>query len=275
MAFAVCQTSDFAYHCGKESHEFMPLGLIFLFFTTALLYASVGFGGGSTYNALLVLSGADYRILPTIALTCNIIVVAGGALAFARAGHLQLHRLAPWVIASVPAAWAGGRIPVSETVFIGVLGFSLLAAGLHLIFDRRTQTEQPPTTLPLIATVCASAVMGFVSGLVGIGGGIFLAPVLYLLRWGPPREIAGACSVFILINSIAGLAGQLTKLGDAQALALIDGYWLLFPAVLIGGQIGSQLANKKLNPTIIKRLTAVLILYVSIRLLWRWLALVF
>jgi hypothetical protein len=110
---------------------------------------------------------------------------------------------------------------------------------------------------------------------VGIGGGIFLAPVLYLIRWGRPKEIAGACSVFILANSLSGLAGQLMKLGDMQALSMIGDYWMLFPAVFIGGQIGSRMANVGLSSLAIKRLTAVLILYVSARLLLRWHGMVF
>jgi uncharacterized membrane protein YfcA len=253
----------------------MSLVLILLFFVTAALYASVGFGGGSTYNALLVLSGADYRILPAIALSCNIIVVAGGAYTFARSGHLKLARIMPFLLASVPAAWAGGRIPVSETVFIGVLGFSLLAAGLHLVFDRTQQIDSTGIRkTPAALATGIGGVIGFVSGLVGIGGGIFLAPILYLMRWGSPKEIAGACSIFILVNSLSGLSGQLMKLDDMSAPGLMSDYWMLFPAVLIGGQIGSRLAVRQLSSVAIKRMTALLILYVSIRLLVRWLEMV-
>lgn len=253
----------------------MPLYLVFLFFLTAALYASVGFGGGSTYNALLVLAGVDYRILPTIALACNIIVVAGGSHAFARSGHLRLKRIAPFLITSVPAAWAGGRIPVSETIFIGVLGFSLLAAGLHLVLDRNRDLDGDMKSAAPWLAWAAGGLIGFISGLVGIGGGIFLAPVLYFIRWGKPKEIAGACSLFILANSLSGLTGQLMKLGDMHALSMIGAYWMLFPAVLIGGQIGSRMANVGLSSLAIKRLTAVLILYVSVRLLLRWQGLVF
>ncbi|MEZ5893595.1 MAG: sulfite exporter TauE/SafE family protein [Parvularculaceae bacterium] len=252
----------------------MPLLLVLLFFVTAALYASVGFGGGSTYNALLVLYGADYRILPSVALLCNIIVVAGGAYAFARSGNINLSRLAPFMLASVPAAWAGGRLPVSETLFIGVLGFSLLAAGLHLALDRsRDVDSEIRKTSPALAFGVGGGI-GFLSGLVGIGGGIFLAPILYLIRWGKPKEIAGACSVFILVNSFSGLAGQLMKLSDAGAVDMIKEYWLLFPAVLIGGQIGSRMANRALSSLTIKRLTAMLILYVAARLIWRWVGMV-
>jgi hypothetical protein len=248
----------------------MPLLLVLFFFLTAALYASVGFGGGSTYNALLVLYGADYRILPAIALLCNIIVVTGGAFAFWRGGNLDLKRLLPFMITSVPAAWAGGRIPISETLFIGALGFSLLAAGLHLALDRRRDVDADVKPAPAALAWGVGAGIGFLSGLVGIGGGIFLAPVLYLIHWGKPKEVAGACSVFILVNSLSGLTGQVMKLGDMNALAMLGDYWMLFPAVLIGGQIGSRLANVGLSNLMIKRLTAVLILYVSVRLLLRW-----
>jgi len=253
----------------------MPL-LVLFFFITAVLYASVGFGGGSTYNALLVLHGADYRILPSVALICNIIVVVGGVARFAHAGHLNIRALLPWVIASVPAAWIGGRIPVSETLFIGALGLALLAAGLRLAVERAPSMQADgPRRAPALLAVGVGAGLGFISGLVGIGGGIFLAPVLYLLRWGDPRQIAAACSFFILVNSLSGLAGQVMKLGDLGAAAMILDYWMVFPAVLIGGQIGSRLSAGGLSANSVKRLTAILILYVAARLLWRWAHIIF
>ncbi|MEX6634306.1 sulfite exporter TauE/SafE family protein [Hyphococcus lacteus] len=253
----------------------MSVLLATLFFITAALYASVGFGGGSTYNALLVLYGVDYRVLPTIALVCNILVVAGGSWRFASAGHLNFKKLLPFVATSIPLAWLGGRIPISETIFIGALGFSLLAAGLHLSFGQKNSPiEATKPSSPYIGALVGGSI-GFLSGLVGIGGGIFLAPVLYFLRWGRPKEIAGACSLFILVNSISGLTGQVTKLNDLGTLTLVSQYWALFPAVLIGGQIGSRFANYRLKNATIKHLTAILILYVSIRLILRWVNLVF
>ncbi|NOX95855.1 MAG: sulfite exporter TauE/SafE family protein [Alphaproteobacteria bacterium] len=248
--------------------------LILSFFVTALLYASVGFGGGSTYNALLVLHGADYRILPAIALICNIIVVSGGAWRFSRTGDLNWRGLAPFLMASVPAAWMGGRIPITETVFIGVLGGSLLIAGAHLLLQRQRSNAEEVKPTPMATALTVGGGIGFLSGLVGIGGGIFLAPILYFLHWGRAKEIAGACSLFILVNSLSGLTGQFMKLQSIDAIGMIQEYWLLFPAVLVGGQIGSRLSTTRLSPKTIKRLTAVLILYVSVRLLLRWLGLV-
>ena len=244
-----------------------------LFALTALLYAMVGFGGGSTYNALLVLNGTDFRILPAIALACNIIVVAGGVWRFGRAGHIDWRRVWPWLVASVPAAWLGGRLPVSETVFVGALGGALLVAGLQLIFERRPTIEAgEERRIGWPVTLAAGGGLGFLAGLVGIGGGIFLAPLLYWMRWGGPRAIAGAASLFILVNSLSGLAGQLTKLSDLGAAGAVLDHWPLLLAVLVGGQIGSRLGAQRLPPLLVKRMTALLILYVAARLLWRWTA---
>ena len=249
----------------------MPLYLICLFFIVAALYAAVGFGGGSTYNALLVLHGTDYRILPAIALSCNIIVVSGGIWRFSKERLLNVRALLPFLAASIPAAWIGGRLAVSETVFIGLLGSALLLSGLRLLFQRESLFEaadRPRTSLPL--AFFSGGAIGLLSGVVGIGGGIFLAPVLYWLRWDTPRKIAAACSLFILVNSIAGLTGQVMKLSGTSLLSLALPYWPLLPAVFVGGQIGSWMATKRLEPRYLRRLTSVLILYVALRLLFKW-----
>src|SRR3990167_10506791 len=121
----------------------MPIVLTAAFFITAILYASVGFGGGSTYNALLVLSGADYRLVPAIALVCNVIVVTGGVWRFSRTGDLSARRLAPFLMTSVPAAWIGGRLAISETTFVGLLGAALLISGVRLALQRGTPQSDP------------------------------------------------------------------------------------------------------------------------------------
>lgn len=248
------------------------IALALSFFITAILYAAVGFGGGSTYNALLVLAETDYRVLPALALICNLIVVSGGAYRFTRTGHVNLKRIAPWIMTSVPAAWLGGMLDISEALFVGILGFSLLAAGTRMLWPDNN------VRLPIInkhhfLPPIIGAGLGLLSGLIGIGGGIFLAPVLYLLRWDDAKKIAATCSIFILVNSLAGLAGHMMKL-DNKELGSITAYWFLFLAVLVGGQIGSYIGVERLNPNILRFLTAVLILYVSMRLLWRWWAII-
>ena len=243
-----------------------------LFLVVATAYASVGFGGGSSYNALLVLSGTDFHVIPAIALTCNILVVSGGVYHFQKAGHLEFRALMPFVILSVPMAWLGGRLDVSETVFIGILGLALLATSVQMAWSARgapARHAKRNFNTWLIA-LPAGGFIGLVAGVAGIGGGIFLAPLLYLVGWAQPRKIAALASGFILVNSIAGLAGQLMKLSPLSPTGPWLAAWPLFLAVIAGGQIGSRLGARVLPEVWVHRLTALLIFYVSFRLLLRW-----
>ena len=247
------------------------LGLAAGFFVTALLYASVGFAGGSTYNALLVLAGVDHAVFPVIALACNLIVATGGSIRFARAGLVPWARLWPLLALSVPAALVGGSLSVSKPVFVALLGGSLLVAGaLLLVQQTPRETEGRPERFRLLGPLVA-APLGLLAGIVGIGGGIFLAPVLHLIGWDKTRRIAASASIFILANSLAGLAGQLGKLsgGGSAALQPVLAYWPLALTVLVGGQIGSRAGVTLLAPVWLRRMTALLILYVALRLLWQ------
>jgi uncharacterized membrane protein YfcA len=246
----------------------MP-GLAALFFLTALLYGAAGFGGGSTYNALLVLAGTDYRSVPVIALACNILVVTVGSWRFARSGHVYWGRIWPLFVLSIPFAWLGGRLVVAEMVFVGLLAASLLVAGLLMLWQPLWEKEAPVGVRSRWLEPVAGGALGFLAGVVGIGGGIFLAPLLYMLRWGPPKAIAGTSAVFILANSLSGLAGQLAK-GSGAAGQALAAYWPLFPAVLVGGLIGSTLGSGRLDPKYVRILTALLILYVAARLAMRF-----
>ena len=240
-----------------------------MFFITALLYASVGFGGGSTYTALLVLAGANYLIIPVISLICNILVVSGNSWRYSRAGLIEWARIWPFLVLSVPMAWIGGRIEVSKTLFIGLLALALLFAGLSLLFKPNTKPNSKiAMSLPLSASIGAG--LGLLSGIVGIGGGIFLAPVLHRIGWGKAKEIAALCSLFILVNSLSGLTGQLIKLGGFEQLEFTRPYWLLVPVVLIGGFIGNRMSIKVFSETTVRKATALLILFVAARLLWKF-----
>ena len=247
----------------------MPM-LALLFLVTAALYASVGFGGGSTYNALLVLAGTDYRILPSVALICNLIVVTGGVWQYRRAGDLSLPFALPFVALSIPMAWFGGSVPIQRDTFVMLLGLSLLAAGLAMWFQPAENKAAPPGS-PLVnwfVGLPIGGAIGFLAGMVGIGGGIFLAPCLHLLRLAPPKRIAATSSFFIMVNSIAGLIGQTRKHGTMAHLEQLTDYVWLAVAVLVGGQIGSRLSTQALSGRFVKRLTAVLVIYVSARLLY-------
>ena len=242
------------------------------FFATALLYGAAGFGGGSTYNALLVLAGADYRAVPVIALSCNILVVSIGSWRYARGGHVDWRRIWPLFVLSIPMAWVGGRLAVAELVFVALLAASLFVAGLLMLWQPKWQREAAPVSTSRWLEPVAGGALGFLAGVVGIGGGIFLAPLLYMLRWGSPRAIAGTSAVFIFANSISGLAGQLMKNGGAASAQLLATWWPLFPAVVVGGAIGSSLGSGKLDPKYLRILTALLILYVAVRLAIRFYA---
>ncbi|HEY5776504.1 MAG TPA: sulfite exporter TauE/SafE family protein [Xanthomonadales bacterium] len=251
----------------------MPLLILTgLFLLVAAAYSSVGFGGGSTYNALLILSGTDFRLVPSIALTCNILVVSGGVFHYTRAGSLSIGKLLPFIVLSMPMAWLGGRLLVSEQVFIGLLGFSLLVAAAQMLLkpDASFKSKTYTTTRYWLVAAPIGGFIGLLAGITGIGGGIFLAPLLYFFHLASARTVAGITSGFILVNSIAGLSGQLMKAGDYSPLEGWMQAWPLFIAVVIGGQIGSHLGAYHLPENWIKRLTAVLMLYVAVRLIWRW-----
>ncbi|QTD56122.1 sulfite exporter TauE/SafE family protein [Parasphingorhabdus cellanae] len=247
-------------------------GLALLFLLTAALYASVGFGGGSTYIALLALADLDYRILPIIALLCNIIVVMGATLRFQVRRLIDWRRIWPILLLSVPAAWAGGLLVIDRDSFLILLGLSLVVAGLLLLaepfFRNRHAASRSAWSRRIWFAPTIGGAIGFLSGMVGIGGGIFLAPLLFLTNWADSRRIAATASVFILVNSASGLVGQLMKSQWEQAGMPITSYWPLFLAVFIGGQIGSFFASKALPEHWIQRLTALLILYVAMRILW-------
>ncbi len=247
----------------------MP-ALALLFLLTAVLYAAVGFGGGSTYNALLVLADTDYRVLPSVALLCNLIVVAGGVWHYRRSGDLSFSFAVPFVALSVPMAWLGGRIPIEEDTFVLFLGVSLLAAGVAM-WVQPPERRGPPSDskrAQWLAGVPLGGAIGFVSGMVGIGGGIFLAPVLHLFRLAEPKRVAATSSFFIMVNSVAGLAGQTMKQGSTTHFEQLSHFAWLFVAVLVGGQIGSRLSTRALSGRVVKRMTAVLVLCVAARLLY-------
>lgn len=244
----------------------VPALLALAFLVTALLYASVGFGGGSTYSALLALSGLDYRLLPLVALSCNIVVVTGGSIRFARAGLIPWRKAGLIVALGAPLSFVGGLTPIREATFLTLLGASLVLTSLTMLIPVRETTDGAPTRaarwMPL-----AAATLGYFAGLVGIGGGIFLAPLLHLARWHEARGIAATASLFILVNSLFGLAGQMVKNGPGLFGQALGAALPLLIAVVIGGQVGSLLAARLLPPQWIRWLTAVLVLVVGVRLL--------
>tara|TARA_B100000131_G_scaffold315820_1_gene354896 strand:+ start:1712 stop:2458 length:747 start_codon:yes stop_codon:yes gene_type:complete len=239
--------------------------LSILFFVTAILYASVGFGGGSTYLALLLVFGVPYYIFPVIALICNIFVVSGNSFNYIKAGNLNLKLLIPYLIGSVPLAYIGGSLPVDKNLFEILLFLVLTFAGIMLLINFKSYDDEDVKykNIPMFISIMIGGILGFISGVVGIGGGIFLSPILFLIKAAKPKHIVTAASLFILINSIFGIIGQLTK---NIVLIEVSNYWYLFLAVMIGGHIGNFL-NLKIFPTkILALITATLVLFVAIRM---------
>lgn len=244
----------------------VPVLLALAFLVTALLYASVGFGGGSTYSALLALSGLDYRLLPLISLACNIVVVAGSSVRFARAGLTPWRKALVIVALGAPASFLGGLTPIKEATFLTLLGASLVLTSLTMLIPVRETAGGAQLRFARLMPL-AAAPLGYFAGLVGIGGGIFLAPLLHLVRWEATRGIAATASLFILVNSLFGLGGQVLKNGPDLFGQALSAALPLLVAVVIGGQIGSLLAASLLPPNWIRWLTAALVLVVGIRLL--------
>ena len=239
--------------------------LSILFFVTAILYSSVGFGGGSTYLALLFIWGVPYFIFPLIALACNIVVVSGNCFNYIRAGNLNLKLLIPYLIGSIPLAFIGGSLPVEKKFFEILLFLVLAAAGILLLFNFKSYENKKESyrKIPVVISVLVGGILGFISGVVGIGGGIFLSPILFLMRAGKPKHIVTSASLFILINSLSGIIGQLTK---NVVLSEIQNYWFLLLAVLIGGQVGNFLNLKIFSTRVLALVTSCLVLFVAIRM---------
>ena len=239
--------------------------LTIFFFITAIFYSSIGFGGGSTYLALMLIWDIPYYIFPVLALICNIIVVSGNSINFLRSKNINLNLLKPYLIGSVPFAFFGASISIDKNLFEILLFFILLVAGIFLLFESKSFNKDliKIKQIPKFLSIIIGIIIGFISGLVGIGGGIFLSPILFLLKAGYPKHITSTASLFILVNSIFGVAGQLTK--DIVLNEFLN-YWPLFVAVLIGGQIGSFLNIKFLSNKVLALMTSFLVIFVAIRM---------
>jgi len=248
--------------------------LLIGFFVIAAIYSSVGFGGGSSYLALMGVMGLAMGLMKPAALLCNIVVVTGGTIIYCREKLIDIKKSWPFLAASVPMAFLGGQWPVSEDTFFRLLGVSLVVASVLLWRDRKkenrnhsvTESGEPAGIAFLAKPVSGFALgagIGFLSGLVGIGGGIFLSPVLHLLRWDSARKISALASLFILVNSVSGLAGLMTRTVQLDLRFILP----LLGVVFLGGQVGSRIGARKFNILYIRRITALLIFIAGVNIL--------
>ncbi len=254
-----CIGPSFFFKLRWMTIEYLPI----VFFLIALFYSSVGFGGGSSYLAILSLFLTDFYEIRSTALILNICVVTIGTLVFIKNRVFSLKMFWPFMVVSIPFAYLGAQVRLSQTAFFLVLGSALILAGIFMLL-RFVKKKMESREFSNPQKFLLGGGIGLLSGISGIGGGIFLSPVLNLLKWANPRVVASLASVFILVNSVSGLIGLNVagtfKLNQELMLKLII-------AVVVGGAIGSYLSTKKFNLKFLGILTSILVLYVGSRLI--------
>jgi uncharacterized membrane protein YfcA len=230
------------------------------FFITATFYASVGHGGASSYLALMVWLGWPMEQIRPQALTLNLVVSLAGTLLFLKAGTFRGKVFIPLVLVSIPMAWFGGSMRLSNNLYEGLLALGLLAAAMRLLFQPGTREISEPRLEWLLIV---GGLIGWMSGMIGIGGGIFLTPVLIIAGWTSPKEAAALSAPFIFVNSAAGL------LGHAQADYAWDGFhWELIPAVALGGLIGAWWGSHRASPPQVRYALSLVLLVASSKLVF-------
>ena len=239
--------------------------IFLLFFLIAILYSSVGFGGGSSYLAILAITGIVFTQIRSISLLCNIAVVSLNVIHFQKQRLYDWKKVIPIISFSIPLAFIGGFIEVNKNIFFILLGFTLLLASFVMWFNKKTILERVNARhINLSKNSSYAGLIGLISGMVGIGGGIFLAPLLHLRQWDTPKRIAATASLFILLNSISGILGY-----SLNPSVSID--WnltiMLIIVVLIGSFLGNRISQQLLTPLQIKKGTAILIAFVGVRIL--------
>lgn len=241
----------------------MTITLAILFFFVALLYASIGFGGGSGYLAAMSLAGIEPAIIRPTALALNIMVAAIGVWKFTRAGHFSGRVFWPIAAMSIPFAFLGGRLSLPTAIYKPLVGVILLYAAFRLYRTAKGAALPPVRPLPIWTALLAGAVIGLLSGLVGVGGGIFLSPLILLAGWAETRQTMGISAAFILANSTAGLLGHLS-----QVKSLPSGIPLWVAAAVIGGWIGAEYGSKRFSPTLLRQLLALVLTIAGLKMIW-------
>jgi uncharacterized membrane protein YfcA len=233
-----------------------------LIFAVALLYSTVGHAGASGYLAAMALVGMVPVVMKPTALTLNIIVALIGTIRFYRAGFFSWRTFWPFAVGSIPASFLGGSLALPVPIYKSIVGVVLLYSAVRLFVSAGTADKQETTSVPIWIALILGAAIGLLSGLTGVGGGIFLSPVLLLMHWARTKETSGVSVAFILVNSIAGL------LGHVHAVSLIPSgiiYWA--PAALIGGWIGSELGTRVLPVHNIRKWLSVVLVLAGLKLM--------
>ena len=229
----------------------------------ALLYSSVGHGGGSGYLAAMALLGVAPEVMRPTALTLNVLVAGVATLQFYRAGYFSWRTFLPFAAASIPLAFAGGMIQLSTSVYKPLVGLVLLFAAYRLWLDAREKGSAPPEMPPTHVALSVGAGIGLLSGLTGVGGGIFLSPLLLLMNWADVRRTAAVSAAFVLVNSIAGLAGNIVSVRRLPGAIIVWGI-----AAVVGGLIGSELGRRRLATLTLRRLLSVVLVVAGLKMIF-------
>ena len=230
----------------------LALGML----VAAFAYASVGHGGASAYLAALALAGVAPAEMRPIALSLNILVSAIATWKFQRAGHFRWRLFWPFAVVSVPLAFVGGAVTLPGQAYKALVGAVLIYAAVQLWMSARAGDEMRPVREPpLAAAMLVGAALGLLSGLTGVGGGIFLSPLLLMLGWAGTKQTSATSAPFILVNSIAGLAAGFTM----KSASLPAHIWILAAAVLIGGWFGAEYGSRRFANPLVRRMLAVVL----------------
>jgi uncharacterized protein len=231
-------------------------------FIAAILYSSVGHGGASGYLAAMALFSVDPAVMKPTALVLNIIVAAIATTKFYRAGCFDKSLFWQFAIGSIPCAFLGGSIVLPTQLYKPIVGSVLLYAATKLGLNQGGSVPQPALPRPMWLSIGLGMTIGLLSGLTGVGGGIFLSPLLLLMGWARMKQAAGVSAAFILVNSIAGLLGYLTKFPT-----LPTGLWLWAICAAVGGWIGAEYGSKRIGSQQLQRLLAIVLAIAGIKLI--------
>lgn len=235
--------------------------ILLAIFLVAVLYSSVGHGGASGYLAVMAFLAVAPEVTRPTALVLNLFVASIGTVQFYRAGHFKWEVFWPFALSSIPFAFLGGMIKLPTNIYKIVLGLVLLFAAFRLAWH--FTTDEGETKLPkLWIALIAGAVMGLLSGLVGVGGGIFLTPLLLLINWSNAKTAAAVSALFIFVNSLSGLLGNYS-----QVSVLPTDAWYWIAAAVVGGVVGATLGAKKFNSIVLRRVLAGVLLFAAVKLI--------
>lgn len=234
-----------------------------LIFVVALMYSTVGHAGASGYLAAMALFGVAPAVMKPTALVLNILVAVIGTIRFYRAGFFSWRLFWPFAITSIPASFIGGGLSLPVPIYKSIVGAVLLYSAIRLLFSASHADEKENRPAPIAIALLIGAVIGLLSGLTGVGGGIFLSPIILLMRWAKAKETSGVAVTFILVNSIAGL------LGHPSSVALVPGAIAVWaPAAIVGGWIGTELGTRVLPVAGVRRWLSVVLVLAGAKLLW-------